>query len=298
MLLNEAVERLNTLLRPGLAESWDKTGLLIGDPQSTVRRVGIALDPCEAVLAEAGCRKLDLLVTHHPLYLRAPESLVLTHRNKGIYQLIRAGIALYCAHTNFDALPWGMARELCRRLGLEAQRSFAPTRIMDRKVVTFVPHRYAEKVRAALADAGAGRIGAYAGCAFVTAGEGSFTPQLGAHPYVGRVGKTERAGEDRLEMVVAGDRVTRAIAALRQAHPYEEPAIDVVPMETRNERLGFGLVARVVEPAVASTWIKSLKTRLRTRHVEVWGYRSRKPIRTVALIPGAAGGLIHETPRE
>jgi hypothetical protein len=91
-------------------------------------------------------------------------------------------------------------------------------------LVIHVPRSHTEQILAAIGDAGAGRIGNYSHCSFVTPGTGRFTPQDGAQPYLGRPGKPEEAAEDRIECVVEGPLLAAVVAALRAVHPYEEPA--------------------------------------------------------------------------
>ena len=99
---------------------------------------------------------------------------------------------------------------------------------MNRKLVVFVPPEALEPVRDALFAAGAGRIGDYERCSWYTEGTGTFRPLPGAQPTVGEVGAEERVDELRLEMVFPEERHDVVVAALRAAHPYEEPAFDVV----------------------------------------------------------------------
>jgi hypothetical protein len=101
---------------------------------------------------------------------------------------------------------------------------------MNRKLVVFVPREALDGVRNALFAAGAGRIGDYERCSWYTAGTGTFLAGETAAPTVGERGREERVGELRLETVFPEERHDEVIAALRQAHPYEEPAFDVYPL--------------------------------------------------------------------
>jgi hypothetical protein len=97
----------------------------------------------------------------------------------------------------------------------------------DRKLVVFVPADALDAVRDAVFAAGAGRIGGYERCAWYTEGTGTFRALPGASPTVGEVGTDERVPEVRLETVFLSEHRDDVIAALRRAHPYEEPAFDV-----------------------------------------------------------------------
>jgi hypothetical protein len=99
------------------------------------------------------------------------------------------------------------------------------------KIVVYVPDTHGEAVRAAMGEAGAGRIGNYAHCSFTTKGMGRFLPLAGASPAIGVVGRAEAVEEERIETVCAEDRLKEVIEAIRRVHPYEEPAIDIYPLE-------------------------------------------------------------------
>ena len=99
------------------------------------------------------------------------------------------------------------------------------------KIVVYVPESHADAVRAAVGDAGAGRIGNYSHCTFSVKGIGRFRPDEGANPAIGAIGKLEAVTEERIETVCREDCLTAAIQAIRRAHPYEEPALDVYPIE-------------------------------------------------------------------
>jgi hypothetical protein len=98
---------------------------------------------------------------------------------------------------------------------------------VNRKLVVFVPPDALDAVRDAVFSAGAGRIGAYERCSWYAEGTGTFRPLPGANPTVGEVGEEERVAELRLETVFPQEREADVLAALRRAHPYEEPAFDV-----------------------------------------------------------------------
>jgi len=99
------------------------------------------------------------------------------------------------------------------------------------KVVVFVPKTFLEIVRQAMFAAGAGQIGKkYDNCTFISYGEGTFRALPGADPYIGKIGKVETVKEARLETIVAKKDLKKIIKAIKKAHPYEEPAIDIIPL--------------------------------------------------------------------
>ncbi|MEY5061328.1 MAG: hypothetical protein RIS45_1249, partial [Planctomycetota bacterium] len=132
------------------------------------------------------------------------------------------------------------------------------------KIVTFVPEASLEQVRTALAEAEAGQIGAYTHCSFSSRGEGTFFGGEGANPAVGKPGHLERVGEIRLEMSFHKRDLGAIVAALRAAHPYEEPAFDIFALEASpaDPRVGAGRSARLARPATADEIVSRLEPAL------------------------------------
>ncbi len=242
--LGQIVEALEALYPPSLAEDWDAVGTVCGDPADPVRTVLFAIDPVEAVVDEAERLGVDLLVTHHPLFLRGTSSVAATtSKGRVVHRLIKAGVGLHVAHTNADHAMPGVSDALAAALGLNDVRPLEalPAPALD-KIVTFVPEPDAEKLLDALATAGAGELGDYARCAWTSSGIGTFLPRSGARPTIGEVGEVTRVEETRIEMVLPRGRRFDVVAALRGAHPYEEPAFDVFELASWPGQTGAGRV--------------------------------------------------------
>jgi dinuclear metal center YbgI/SA1388 family protein len=248
--LRQVVVALDELYDPRLAESWDRVGLVVGDPDQPVRRVLLAVDPVDEVIAEAVDWGADLLLVHHPLLLRGVHS-VTTDGPKGraVTALVRAGLALHVTHTNADAASPGVSDALAGAVGLTDVVPLVPRDDEAlHKLVVFVPVEAADALTDALAAAGAGRLGDYERAAWSTTGTGTFRPLPGANPTIGSVGETERVAEARVEMVVAPARRTAVVAALRAVHPYEEPAFDLLPTVAAPGSRGLGRVGVLPAP--------------------------------------------------
>jgi dinuclear metal center YbgI/SA1388 family protein len=200
-------------------------------------------------------------------------------------------LAIYSAHTNLDASPGGMNRTLASLLGLTGCRVLeaSPARLF--KVAVFVPAAAREKVREALFSGGAGEIGAYDRCSFATGGEGTFRPGPGARPAIGRKGREERVAETRLEAVVEDRALARVLTAVRAAHPYEEPAIDVFSLHATGMEEGIGLVGELGSPVAACDLAAALAGPLSLTQVRMVGDANRK-VRRVAVCTGSGGSLL------
>lgn len=267
---------LDTAYPPHLAESWDAVGLICGDPSAEVTKVAFALDCTQAVAEEAVAIGVDMLVVHHPLLMRGVTSVAAdTPKGKVIHTLIRGGVALFAAHTNADSARPGVNDRLAELVGITPGRPILPKdgAAMDKWGV-HVPVDVAETVKAALFDAGAGRIGDYAECAFTWEGTGQFTPQDGANPTEGEVGVTHRGPEVRVEFVAPASKRRDLITALREAHPYEEPAFDIVELPDTaptDQACGLGRIGQLPEPMTLREFTQQVADALPET---AWGVRA------------------------
>ena len=234
---------------PRWAESWDAVGLSVGERSVPVERVLFAVDPTREVAEEARDYGAQLLVTHHPLFLRGVHGVAADAPGGAVVQtLIRAGCALYTAHTNADVARPGVSDALADALGVLDLQPIELSAADDLdKVVVFVPADRRAVVLDAMAGAGAGSIGDYERCAWWGEGTGTFRPGAGASPTIGKAGRIEEVAEVRLEMVAPRRRRTDVISAMRAAHPYEEPAFDVIPLAVPTDR-GLGRIGRLSAP--------------------------------------------------
>jgi dinuclear metal center YbgI/SA1388 family protein len=276
------------------ADDWDAVGLVCGDPDQDVRRILLAVDPVAAVAEEA--LGFDLLVVHHPLFLRGTTSVAATTpKGRVAHRLLTNGCALFAAHTNADAPAGGVSESLALALGLRDVRPLEPdpAEPLD-KLVVFVPADAADVVRRALADAGAGAVGDYDSCSFTAAGEGRFRPLDGARPAIGAVGELEVVEEVRVEVVVPRRRREAVVAAMRAAHPYEEVAHDVVELAgTPEPDRGSGRIGVLETPLTLREFADRVADALPvTAHgVRVAGDPGRR-VGTVALCGGAGDFLL------
>ncbi len=300
MQLTDVLDRLEEWYPARFADSWDAVGLVCGDPNAEVRRILLAVDPVEAVAAEAVAMEADLLVCHHPLFLRAVHGVAATTpKGRVLHRLVGSGCALFTAHTNADAPAGGVSESLAIALGLTDLRPLdaAPRPPLD-KLVVFAPREAAERVRAAITEAGAGRLGDYDSCTFSSAGEGRFRPLEGANPTIGSVGSPETVAEVRIESVVPRPLREQVVRALVAAHPYEEPAYDVVALAGLDDPdRGSGRVGRLVEPVTLRELAERVGAVLpATAHgVRVAGDPDRR-VGTLALC-GGAGDFLLDTAR-
>ncbi len=294
--LGDVVDLIHGWYPPATADDWDAVGLVSGDPAADrVSRVLLAVDPAPAVAGEAAEWDADLLVTHHPLFLKGVHGVATTTpKGRTLHTLTRAGCALLTAHTNADQAAGGVSEAMGHALGLTGLSPLVAAAGEPRdKVVVFVPGAHADRLRAALADAGAGRIGDYDQASFSSTGEGRFRPLAGAAPAIGEVGRAEVVEEQRIEVLAPRSRRHDVVAALLAAHPYEEPAYDVLELaDPRGSTTGTGRIGDV-EPMTLHAFAERVAAALpgTTQGVRVAGDPDRV-VRRVALCGGAGDFLL------
>ena len=261
--LADILAALDDAAPTALAEPWDKVGLLVAGDGRAVSRALLAIDVVPEVLDEARALGAGLVIGYHPLLFKPLDRLDgSTWQGRVALDAVRAGIAVYSPHTALDAVAGGVNDWLVECVaggagaarGVRALAAARATGGNTHKLVTFVPESALDEVRTALAEAEAGRIGLYTHCSFSSAGEGTFFGGEGSNPVVGSAGHLERARELRLEMAFAARNLAAVVTALRAAHPYEEPAFDIVALEAppaADPRLGAGRVADLATPATA-----------------------------------------------
>lgn len=293
--LGDVVALLDAWYPPATADAWDAVGLVYGDPAAPVEKVMFAVDPAPEVADEAAAWGADLLVVHHPLFLEPVHGFpATTPKGRTLATLAAAGCGLLTAHTNADKAVDGVSEAMARALGLS---DLAPILAEDQhpldKLSVFVPAGDADALRAALGDAGAGHLGDYDRCSFSTPGEGRFRPLAGANPTIGAVGDLEVVEEVRVEVVVPRDRRARVVQALLAAHPYEEPAYDVVELaDPGGSDVGTGRVGSI-DPTTLGEFAQRVADAL---PATVQGVRAvgdpDRPVQRVAVCGGAGDFLL------
>ncbi len=248
----------------GSAQDYDNVGLQVGDADRSVTSAVLALDATPEVLDEAEAHDAELVVTHHPLLFQPLDGVTADGYVSNLaLRFAEAGIGLYSAHTNLDAAPEGVSFALAERLGLTDVGFLDGFEDTLYKLAVFVPEDAFDTVRQALADAGAGQIGDYEACAFATEGTGFFKPGTGTDPHIGDAGgEVESAAERKLEVEVARWDLGTVMAALQDAHPYEEVAYDLYPVTQKNSRAGLGALGHLDDPMPLSAFLDRVATRL------------------------------------
>ncbi|MFR9753177.1 Nif3-like dinuclear metal center hexameric protein [Nocardia sp. 004] len=298
--LADLIAVLDAAYPPALAESWDAVGLVCGDPATELNRVLFAVDATAAVVEEAIGWGAQALVVHHPLLLRGVDT-VAANTPKGalLHRLIRSGCALFTAHTNADSAAPGVSDALAAALGLTVTGPLVakPEAAVDNWVV-HVPRAHTDAVLAALFAAGAGGGGNYRDCALRVQAKGQFRPVAQAAPAHGVLGELQHVEEDRVEVVAPPAARSAVLAALRAAHPYEDPAYHLSERAPLPTALGLGRIGTLPEPESLRTFTRRVALAL---PATAWGVRAagspERVVRTVAVCGGAGDSLLDTVSR-
>jgi len=293
MKIRELTNYLEVLAPPSLQESYDNSGLLIGDLDEEIKGLMICLDSTEAVLDEAIQEGCNLIIAHHPVIFSGLKKI--TGKNyieRVVIKAIRNNIAIYAIHTNLDNIAEGVNRKIAGKLALSNLEILSPKTDLLRKLVTFCPQESTSKVRQALFAAGAGHIGEYDQCSFSVSGNGTFRPGENSDPYVGKKGEMHTEKEDRIELIYASWQENAILRALKESHPYQEVAYDIYPLGNGHMKCGSGMIGELEKPLSELEFLAFLKKSMKTECIRHSG-EIRRDIRRVALCGGSGSFLLN-----
>ena len=279
-------------------ESYDNAGLLTGSNDWDVKGVLITLDVTEEVIDEALKKGDNLIISHHPVIFNGIKSLTgKTLTERILVKAIKNDIAIYAAHTNLDNVYNGVNKKISNKLGLTKCRILEPAKNKLVKLVTFVPRSHTENVREAIFSAGAGHIGNYDSCSFHASGQGTFRGGEGTNPFVGEPGKLHFEDEIRIETVVPREKLSECIKAMINAHPYEEVAYDIYPIENEYSQIGAGMAGEFETPVPHEEFLELLK---KTFGIPVIRYSgiTKKEYKKIAFCGGSGSFLLEKAIQE
>ena len=286
--VGELVATLEERYPRAWAEAWDQVGLVVGDPGAPMTGVLVTLDATAEAVQRAAAASANVLVTHHPPSLTVPERVVAAPGPAGTLEAaLRLQVAVISLHTNLDRSPAG-GSALAERLGLTILSPLESALEQVALIVTYAPENAIPAIKAAMALAGAGRLGEYAGCSFISEGTGSFRPLAGALPAV--VDDGVGVPELRLEMVAPCASIEAVLKAARGAHPYEEPVVIALEGVRARGAARLGRVCSWIEGATLGDLAAHVSRTLGCS-CRVWGGEERS-VRRIAVANGSGGSLV------
>lgn len=274
-------------------ESYDNSGLQVGNPNVTCKGIVLSLDITEQTIQEAIDKNCNLIIAHHPLIFSGLKKITgKTAIERCIIKAIQNDIVLYAAHTNLDNMTQGVNFKIAEKLGLSSVKLLAPIKDKLYKLYTFVPQNEAEKVTESLFEAGAGALGNYTQCSFGAAGLGTFKAKEAAYPFIGTAGgKREEVKEIKIEVLVPEHCKNAVLNALMENHPYEEVAYELIKLENTNNYLGAGIVGTLPKPLSTIEALNLIKEKLKApciRHTAP----THELINKIALCGGSGSFLL------
>ncbi|GMA47051.1 Nif3-like dinuclear metal center hexameric protein [Tetragenococcus muriaticus] len=275
-----------------LAEQGDPCGLHIGSLDKKIDRVMMTLDVRPEVVSEAIEKDIDLIVAKHPPIFRPVDRLVADDPQTKMYiDLVKHDIAVYAAHTNMDIIWGGLNDWFCEMLGIKESHYLVKTHEARlKKLAVYMPSDNGKQMREALAKTGAGTQGNYRNTSYSLTGVGRFTPNKKANPTIGTQDQEEQVQETRIEVVFPETLQEKVLQAMYQAHPYEEPAYDILPLDNFPQSFGLGRVGYLDSPTHIEDFVQKVK-----KSFQLDGLRLIQPkevkqtVQKIAICGGSGG---------
>jgi len=297
MTVKEVTNYIEELAPLSDAEDFDNVGLLVGDYNTEVTGVLVTLDTLEEVLDEAIENKCNLIVSFHPIIFSGLKKLNgNNYVERVVIKAIQNNIAIYTMHTALDNAFEGVSAKMCEVLGLQNKKVLIPKKNTLQKLTTYIPVNDVEKLRAGLFEAGAGHIGNYSHCSFNSPGTGTYKGNEDSNPSHGEKGAEHHEAEIMVSVVFEKHLENNILSALKQHHPYEEVAFEIISLENTHPYKGMGMVGELAQPSDAATFLNKVKDIFNCgniRHSKL----INKPIKKVALLGGSGSFAIEQAKR-
>lgn len=292
MKISQIISKLEKFAPPSLQESYDNSGLLVGDKNNEVTSVLLTLDITEDVVEEAKSKNCNLIIAHHPIIFSGLKTLTgNTYIERTVIKAIQNNIALYAIHTNLDNVINGVNKKFANKIGLTNTKILSPKKNTLKKLTTYVPLVNTDDILEALAAAGAGNIGEYENCSFQHTGIGTFKPTKNANPHIGEAEKLEHVQENKIEVIVPEYAVSNVLKALNESHPYEEVAYYLSPLENINQEIGSGMLGELSTEMDSNAFLSHLKSSLNLDVIKFTPFNEK--IQKVAICGGSGRFLLN-----
>jgi dinuclear metal center YbgI/SA1388 family protein len=292
MKLKELCKSLEQWAPLAYQESYDNSGLIVGDESQEISGVLVSLDCVENVVDEAISKGCNVIVSHHPIVFKGLKSF--TGKNyveRTVIKAIKNDIALYAIHTNLDNVHTGVNKMLADKIGLINYKVLVPKKELIKQLITYVPKEKAVELREALFSVGAGSFGEYSDCSFSVSGMGTFKGSEKSNPVYGEKGIREEVEEERIEIIFPSYLESKLISTLKNNHPYEEVAYSVISIVNENQNVGSGMIGELSQAQNSLKFLQSLKIKLNAKGIRHTSL-VEKNIKKVAICGGAGSFLL------
>ncbi|GAB4155611.1 MAG: Nif3-like dinuclear metal center hexameric protein [Winogradskyella sp.] len=292
MTVQDVINKLQDLAPLNYAEDFDNVGLLVGDKNQNVSGILVTLDTLEAVVDEAIENNCNLIVSFHPIVFKGLKKLTgKTYVERVVIKAIKYNIAIFSIHTALDNAFQGVNSIICNQLELQNKKILIPQSGTLKKLQTYVPKDYAESLRTALFEAGAGNIGNYDSCSFNLQGTGTYRGNEDSNPSVGEAGKFHEENETLISVVFQRHNQSKIVSALFNVHPYEEVAYEITTLDNTNQYIGMGMIGELKTEMNELDCLNYIKSKMNTeclRHSKLLD----KPIKKIAVLGGSGSFAI------
>ncbi|MBI1836665.1 MAG: Nif3-like dinuclear metal center hexameric protein [Flavobacteriia bacterium] len=294
MKIKEITNYLESLAPLTSQANFDNCGLLVGDSQMEITSAISCLDCTEAIVEEAIQKGSNFIISHHPLIFKGLKKINgKNYIERTLVKAIKNEIAIYAIHTNLDHYRFGVNYEIGKRLGLENLQVLDPMESVLCKLIIYVPVSHTEILKARLFEAGAGAIGDYSECSFETQGRGTFKPNENASPFEGKPNIQSLVDEQKVEILVSTHNLSKVIETMKEVHPYEEVAYDIVSIQNKNHFEGSGMFGMLKTPISEIDLLRKIKEDFKCgiiRHTKLLN----KPIQKIAFCGGSGSFLLNK----
>lgn len=294
MELHKILSVLEEMAPLSYAEDFDNVGLLVGNPSDTITGILVCHDALENVIDEAIEKKCNLVVCFHPILFSGIKKI--TGKNyveRAILKAIKNDIAIYAVHTALDNHKKGVNKIFCDALGLTNTKTLVPKANYIKKLVTYTISENAEKLRNALFDAGAGKIGNYEDCSFNSKGIGTYLGNEESNPEIGERFEFVENEEIKIEVTFEKHLETKILKALFKNHVYEEVAYEIYSLDNLHQNIGLGMVGEFDTALTETDFLKFVKEKMQCggiRHSAFTG----KTVKKVAVLGGSGSFAIKQ----
>lgn len=292
MKIKEFINEFEQIIPVRQAEDFDNVGLLCGNPDREITGILIAHDALENVIDEAIEKKMNFVFCFHPIIFSGLKSI--TGKNyveKAVLKALENKIAIYAIHTAFDNDYFGVNYKICEVLGLKNQQVLMPKKNQLKKLEVYVPADSAEILRNALFVAGAGNFGFYDECSFTIQGDGTFRPLEGSNPVTGTHNERENANEVLINVIFEDYKTNQILFAMKENHPYEEVAYQLITLENDNQYTGLGRYGDLEQEMDELDFLTFIKQKF---NIDIIRHSSlnNKKIRTIGVLGGSGASGI------
>ena len=287
MLVKDVIDFLDSYAPLKYAEDFDNTGLLVGDKNAKVTGIIICLDSTKEVIQEAIDSNSNLIISFHPIIFNGLKQLSPgNYVNDSIILAIKNNISIFAIHTALDNSNMGVSMKLCDVLGISDKKVLIPKTKTIKKLTTYIPKDDAANLKNKLFGIGAGSIGKYDNCSFSFEGEGTFKGNESSNPTIGDKLKDTTQNEVCINITFLKHLEEKVLSVLKEVHPYEEIAYEIITIENVNENIGMGMYGELKVALSENDFFKLIKNKLNVKFLK-HSKLMNKTIKRVAVLGGS-----------